>query len=55
MLPRQNDSSDKMKVVLFLHPVVAIKNTEKVVENITCGDGEDVEHITSKALQRIHV
>ena len=55
MLPRQNDSSDKMKEVRFFHSVVAIKNTAKVVENITGGDGEDVEHITSKALQRIHV
>ena len=39
----------------LLHPVVATKNTEKLVEKRTGDDEEDVEHVFSKAFQRVHV
>ena len=48
--PQKTDSSDKKKVAFFFDPVFATKNTEKVVERIIGDNGEDVEHIISKAL-----
>ena len=40
-LHKKTDYSDKAMVTRFLHPVVATKNTEKVVESRTGEDGED--------------
>ena len=39
----------------FLNNVVDIKNTEKVVGKITGEDGEDVEHVISKAFKSVDV
>ena len=52
---QKSDSSDKKKRSQFFNPVVAINNTEKVLEKRTCDNGEDVEHVIGKALQRVHV
>ena len=48
-------SSYNRKVACFFHPVVFTKNIDKLVETITGYYGEDVKHIISKALQRVHV
>ena len=52
---RKTDSYDKTKVSRFFNPVFATNNTEKLVENRTGEYGEDVEHVISKAFQRLHV
>ena len=39
-----------MKVERFFHTIVATNNTEKLVENRKCDDGEDVEQFIRKAL-----
>ena len=54
-LHKKTDSSDKKKLACFLNPVVATKNTEKLVEMITGEDGGDIEHIISKVFQCVHV
>ena len=54
-LHTRTDSYDKTKVACFFNPVFSIKNTEKVVERMTGDYGEDVEHVTSKAFQYVHV
>ena len=51
----KKDSSDKTKAEYFFNPVVATKNTEKVVERVTYEDGEDIEHVIIKAFQCVHV
>ena len=42
-------------MVHFFNDVFVTKNTDKLVENRTADDGEDVEHIISKVFQRVHV
>ena len=54
-LHKKTDSSDKTNVACFFNPVVANNNTEKVLERITGDNGEDVEHVISKAFQCVHV
>ena len=54
-LHKKTDSYDNTKVAWFFNNVVSAKNTEKVVEKITCYNEEDVEHVTSKAFQHVHV
>ena len=39
----------------FFHPVFATKNTDKVVENRTVDDGEDIENVITKAFQWFYV
>ena len=54
-LHKKTYSSDRKKVSRFFNPVVAPKNTEKVVEKRTGENGEDVEHVIGKAFKRVHV
>ena len=52
---KKTDYSDKAMVTRFLHPVVATNNTEKLVENRTGEDGEDVERVISENFQCLYV
>ena len=54
-LHKKTDYYDKKKVERFSHTIFATKNTDKVAGEITCDDGEDVEHFISKAFQHVHV
>ena len=48
-------SSDKMKVERFFHPVVATKNTNKVVEKRTGDNGDDIVHVNRNNFQRVYM
>ena len=52
---KKTESSEKKNVARLFYPIVYTNNTEKEVEKITSGDGEEIEHITRKAFKRVHM